>query len=157
LGLILLGGLALNLTPCVLPMIPINLPILGAGRENRDRRRSIVLGGAYGAGMALAYGGLGLVVVLTGSKFGALNSSPWFNFAIAVVFVVLGLAKLGYVPRFCNRHITHVLAEGVALTCEIARVDPNSPPWEAVAVRIWPVAVDSAFDAESANRHFGPE
>ena len=31
LALILLGGLALTLTPCVLPMIPINLAIIGAG------------------------------------------------------------------------------------------------------------------------------
>jgi thiol:disulfide interchange protein len=92
LGLILLGGLALNLTPCVLPMIPINLAILGAGTRNQNRRRGFLLGSTYGAGMALAYGVLGLVVVLTGSKFGALNASPWFNFAIAMVFVVLGLA-----------------------------------------------------------------
>jgi thiol:disulfide interchange protein DsbD len=92
LGLILLGGLALNLTPCVLPMIPINLAILGAGAKNQNRRRGFVLGSAYGSGMALAYGLLGLVVVLTGSKFGTLNSSAWFNFAIAFVFVVLGLA-----------------------------------------------------------------
>jgi thiol:disulfide interchange protein len=42
--------------------------------------------------MAMAYGTLGLVVVLTGSKFGTLNSSPWFNLAIAVVFAVLCLA-----------------------------------------------------------------
>jgi thiol:disulfide interchange protein DsbD len=92
LGLILLGGLALNLTPCVLPMIPINLAILGAGAANCHRRRGFTLGGAYGTGMALAYGALGLVVVLTGSKFGTLNSSPWFNFGMAVVFIVLGLA-----------------------------------------------------------------
>ncbi|HLP76590.1 MAG TPA: cytochrome c biogenesis protein CcdA [Candidatus Paceibacterota bacterium] len=91
-GLILLGGLALNLTPCVLPMIPINLAILGAGSRNQNRKRGFALGSAYGSGMALAYGLLGLVVVLTGSKFGTLNSSPWFNFAIAVVFIVLGLA-----------------------------------------------------------------
>ena len=91
-ALILLGGLALNLTPCVLPMIPINLAILGAGVNGGNRRRGIALGGAYGFGMALAYGGLGLVVVLTGSKFGTLNSSPWFNFSIALVFVVLGMA-----------------------------------------------------------------
>lgn len=91
-GLILVGGLALNLTPCVLPMIPINLAILGAGANGGNRRRGVALGGAYGLGMALAYGGLGLVVVLTGSKFGTLNSSPWFNFAVAAVFVVLGLA-----------------------------------------------------------------
>lgn len=91
-ALILLGGLALNLTPCVLPMIPINLAILGAGVNGANRRRGVALGTAYGIGMALAYGGLGVIVVLTGSKFGALNSSVWFNFAIAIVFVVLGLA-----------------------------------------------------------------
>ena len=91
-GLILLGGLALNLTPCVLPMIPINLAILGAGTGNGNKRRGFLLGMTYGAGMAAAYGGLGLVVVLTGAKFGTLNSSPWFNFAIAIVFCVLGLA-----------------------------------------------------------------
>ncbi len=92
LGLILLGGLALNLTPCVLPMIPINLAILGAGSQNQDRKRGFAMGSAYGAGMALAYGGLGLAVVLTGAKFGTLNSSAWFNFGIALVFAVLGLA-----------------------------------------------------------------
>lgn len=97
-SLILLGGLALNLTPCVLPMIPINLAILGAGARSGNRRRGLALGGAYGAGMALAYGGLGLAVVLTGSKFGALNSSPLFNFAIAVVFIVLGLAMFDRIP-----------------------------------------------------------
>jgi len=91
-GLSLVGGLALNLTPCVLPMIPINLAILGAGTTGGNRRRGFALGGAYGAGMALAYGGLGLAVVLTGARFGTLNSSPWFNFGIAIVFSVLGLA-----------------------------------------------------------------
>ncbi|MFO1476768.1 MAG: cytochrome c biogenesis protein CcdA [Verrucomicrobiota bacterium] len=91
-GLIMLGGLALNLTPCVLPMIPINLAILGAGSGNQGRGRGFALGSAYGAGMAMAYGGLGLAVVLTGSRFGTLNASPWFNFGIAIVFVFLGLA-----------------------------------------------------------------
>ena len=33
--LVFLGGLALNLTPCVLPMIPINLAIIGAGTQGR--------------------------------------------------------------------------------------------------------------------------
>ncbi len=88
---ILLGGLGLNLTPCVLPMIPINLAIIGAGAQAGSRRRGFALGATYGAGMATAYGALGAVVVLTGSKFGTLNSSPWFNIGIAVVFVALAL------------------------------------------------------------------
>ncbi len=90
--LILAGGLLLNLTPCVLPMIPVNLAILGAGAQGSSRLRGFGLGAAYGIGIALVYGGLGLVVVLTGSTFGVLNSMPWFNAVMALVFVILALA-----------------------------------------------------------------
>ena len=92
LALILVGGLALNLTPCVLPMIPINLAIIGAGAKAGSRMRGFALGGAYGLAMALVYGILGLVVILTAGTFGTINSSPWFNLSIAALFVVLGLA-----------------------------------------------------------------
>ncbi len=91
-ALVLLGGLALNLTPCVLPMIPINLAIIGAGSQGSRRGRGFLLGSVYGAAMALVYGALGLVVILTAGTFGTINASPWFNVAIAAVFVVLGLA-----------------------------------------------------------------
>jgi len=90
--IVLIGGLALNLTPCVLPMIPINLAIIGAGAQASSRTRGFLLGSAYGVAMAVVYGVLGLVVILTTGTFGTINSSPWFNFAIALVFVVLGLA-----------------------------------------------------------------
>ena len=95
--LIVLGGVGLNLTPCVLPLIPINLAIIGAGARASSRRRGFALGGTYGLGMALVYGVLGLVVVLTGSKFGTLNSSAWFNLGIAVVFLVLSLGMFDLV------------------------------------------------------------
>jgi hypothetical protein len=74
--LVLIGGLGLNLTPCVLPLIPINLAIIGAGRTARSRREGLLHGTAYGLGMSLTYGTLGLAVVLTGAKFGTVNSSP---------------------------------------------------------------------------------
>ncbi len=90
--IVLLGGLALNLTPCVLPMIPINLAIIGAGAQAGSRARGFLLGGAYGLAMAVVYGVLGLVVILTAGTFGTINASPWFNVAIAILFVVLGLA-----------------------------------------------------------------
>lgn len=89
---ILLGGLALNLTPCVLPMIPINIAIIGAGTQAGSRSRGFGLGAVYGLGIAIVYGILGLVVVLTGSQFGTLNSSPWFNLGIAILFLALSLA-----------------------------------------------------------------
>ncbi len=95
--LVLLGGLALNLTPCVLPLIPINLAIIGAGTQAGSRKRGFALGSAYGLAMAIVYGLLGLVVILTAGTFGTINSSPWFNLGIAVVFVVLALAMFDIV------------------------------------------------------------
>jgi thioredoxin:protein disulfide reductase len=95
--IILLGGLLLNLTPCVLPMIPINLAIIGAGTEAGSRRRGFLLGSTYGAAMAVVYGALGLAVILTAGTFGTINASPWFNASIAILFVVLGLAMFDVV------------------------------------------------------------
>jgi len=91
--LVLGGGLLLNLTPCVLPLIPINVAIIGAGARAGSRARGFALGGAYGLGIALVYGALGLVVVLgVSSAFGAINSTIWFNALIAVLFAALALA-----------------------------------------------------------------
>lgn len=101
--LILIGGLALNLTPCVLPLIPINLAIIGAGARSGSRLRGFLLGGSYGAGMALAYGSLGLIAALGGVTFGALNSSPWFNYGIAVLFLILGLAMFDLISIDLSR------------------------------------------------------
>jgi thioredoxin:protein disulfide reductase len=95
--LIFFGGLALNLTPCVLPMIPINLAIIGAGSKAGSKGRGFLLGGVYGAAMALVYGVLGVVVITTASTFGTINASPWFNLSIAIVFVVLALAMFDVV------------------------------------------------------------
>jgi thioredoxin:protein disulfide reductase len=90
--LVFLGGLALNLTPCVLPMIPINLAIIGAGAHAGSRGRGFLLGTVYGGAMAIVYGVLGVIVVTTASTFGTINASPWFNVAIAIVFAALALA-----------------------------------------------------------------
>ena len=90
------GGLALNLTPCVLPIIPINLAIIGAGvqgmKEGSSRGRGFALGGTYGLGIALVFGALGLIVVLGLGTFGAINANWWFSAGIAVLFIVLALA-----------------------------------------------------------------
>jgi thiol:disulfide interchange protein len=90
--LILFGGLALNLTPCVLPMIPINIAIIGAGAKSGSKLRGFTVGLMYGAGITLVYGLLGLVAILTGSTFGSINSTPYFNFGAGIIFIFLALA-----------------------------------------------------------------
>ena len=67
-------------------------PSIAKSRRWDSRGRGFLLGSAYGAAMAVVYGVLGLVVILTAGTFGTINASPWFNLAIAVLFVVLGLA-----------------------------------------------------------------
>ncbi len=84
--LVLLGGLAANLTPCVLPLVPVNLILVGRGWKR---------GAAYGAGIVCAYGALGLVAAFGSLAFGAMQSSPWFNLVAAVVFALLGLSMCG--------------------------------------------------------------
>jgi thiol:disulfide interchange protein DsbD len=106
--IVLIGGLALNLTPCVLPMIPINLAIIGAGTRAGSRARGFLLGGAYGAAMAIVYGVLGLVVILTAGTFGTINSSAWFNLGIAVLFVVLGLAMFDVITIDFSRYSSNM-------------------------------------------------
>ena len=119
LGLVLLGGFALNLTPCVLPMIPINLAIIGAGTRARSRSSGFLLGAAYGSAMAVVYGVLGAVVILTAGRFGTLNASPWFNAALAALFVLLALAMLDLLTidfsRFSNSRFGPQPGGGYAL------------------------------------------
>jgi len=110
--LVLVGGLALNLTPCVLPMIPINLAIIGAGAQAQSRSRGFLLGSAYGAAMAVVYGILGLVVILTAGTFGTINSSPWFNLGIAILFVVLGLAMFDLLLIDFSKYSTRFTGSG---------------------------------------------
>ncbi len=83
--LVLLGGLGMNLTPCVLPMVPINLMIIG---------KSSSRGALYGLGITLTYGTLGLLAAVGGLAFGEIQGSPWFNAVIAALFVVLSLALM---------------------------------------------------------------
>lgn len=93
--LVVLGGLGLNLTPCVLPMIPINLAIIGAGTGSTSRWQGFRRGTAYALGITLAYGVLGLLAAFGGRSFGSLNSSSIFNWVIAAVFLLLALGMFG--------------------------------------------------------------
>ena len=91
---LLVGGFLLNLTPCVLPLVPVNLALLGAGAGRPTRRRGFALAAAFGLGPAIAFGALGLFSALTGRAFGSLHASPVFHAAVAVVFCALALAML---------------------------------------------------------------
>lgn len=87
-------GLALNLTPCVYPMIPITIGFFGHQSEGRTRR---VLGLAlmYLLGIAITYSALGVMAALTGQMFGQWLQHPWVLMGIAAVMVLLALSLFG--------------------------------------------------------------
>lgn len=111
------AGVLLNASPCVLPMIPVTLAVLGAGAGSR--RRGALLGAAYGLGITAAYGALGLVCLTTGRALGTLQSSPWFLGGAALLLAVFGLSLLGVLPlidltRLASRPAAPAGAGGLA-------------------------------------------
>jgi len=92
--LIFLGGLALNLTPCVYPLIPITISYFGA-QASGSRLQSIFMGIFYALGMSITYSALGLFAAFTGSLFGTALQSPIVVIIISLVFIALALSMFG--------------------------------------------------------------
>ncbi len=92
--LVFLGGLALNLTPCVYPLIPITIGFFGSQSEGSTGRLTL-MGLMYLLGMALTYSVIGVVTSLSGAVFGALLQNPVVIIFVALVMVVLALSMFG--------------------------------------------------------------
>jgi len=93
--LLLFGwGLALNLTPCVYPVIPLTVSFFG-GQAHGQSRRAFLLAAVYVLGMATMYSALGVAAALSGRLFGAALQSPWVLAGIAAVLVALALSMFG--------------------------------------------------------------
>ncbi|MGO9527435.1 MAG: protein-disulfide reductase DsbD family protein [Verrucomicrobiia bacterium] len=92
---VFLGGLALNLTPCVYPMIAITVSYFGGQGGERNARRAFVSSLIYCLGIVLTYSTLGLIAALTGSLFGSALQSPVLLIGIALLLVALALSMFG--------------------------------------------------------------
>jgi thiol:disulfide interchange protein DsbD len=89
------GGLALNLTPCVYPLIPITVSYFG-GRSAQGKRGLIGHGICYIGGLTLTNSLLGVVAALTGGLIGALLQSPLVLIAIAAVLAAFAMSLFGF-------------------------------------------------------------
>jgi thiol:disulfide interchange protein DsbD len=92
--LIFLGGLALNLTPCVYPMIPITISYFGNQKAEKPR---VILGRAvaYVVGISVTYSALGVTAALTGRILGSTLQSPLVLMGISAVLVLLSFSMFG--------------------------------------------------------------
>ncbi len=104
--LVFLSGLALNLTPCVYPMIPITISYFGGQAQGR-KGSLIAHASLYIIGMAVTYSILGVFAAMTGSLFGTALQHPPVLIFIALIMVLLALSMFDVyefrMPAFLNR------------------------------------------------------
>lgn len=94
---IFVGGLALNLTPCVYPMIPITVSFFGGRTAGKNPKQvELVLHGlCYLLGLALTNSILGVMAALTGGLMGAMLQNPIVLVLISGILVFFATSLFG--------------------------------------------------------------
>lgn len=108
--LLLFGmGFLTSLTPCIYPMIPITLAVLGARTKGQSKFKSFTLSFTYVLGIAVTYSILGVAAAKTGALFGAALANVYVVTAIGLLFVAMGLSMYGLfelqVPAFLRNSV----------------------------------------------------
>ncbi len=98
--LIFLAGIGLSFTPCIYPMIPITVAVIGgqaAGGQSTARKplTAFFLSLIYVLGIAIVYSAMGVTAASTGALFGAALQSPWVIGFVVAVFVALAMSMFG--------------------------------------------------------------
>ncbi|MEZ6056781.1 MAG: thioredoxin family protein [Planctomycetaceae bacterium] len=89
-----LGGLILNIMPCVLPVLPIKA-LSFVQQAGESRQRIIMLNLAYTLGVVAVFMLLGGMAALAGANWGALFQTSGFNLVMACVIFAMALSLLG--------------------------------------------------------------
>jgi len=116
LAIIFLGGFLTSLTPCVLPLIPITLLIIGV-RAEHPLRRNLLLSCSLVLGLALTYSFLGVLAVALGKSLGFVFQQKWFVIVLAFFFFSLSLSMFGlyeiHLPRQLRHRLHHIKGHGI--------------------------------------------
>jgi thiol:disulfide interchange protein DsbD len=91
--LVFLAGMGASLTPCVYPMIPITMAVIGA--KGGGKAKGFLLSLALVLGMAVTYTTLGVVAAKSGAAFGAFAQKPAFLIPVSLIFAVFALSLFG--------------------------------------------------------------
>lgn len=96
--LALLAGIGVSLTPCVYPMIPVTLGVLGArgAAEGSALGIRVLRAAVFVLGMVLTYATLGVASALLGKGFGSWIQHPAVTLTMATLFAALALSYLGF-------------------------------------------------------------
>ena len=88
-------GVLMSLSPCIYPMIPITLAVIGARSQEKGALHGLGLSLTYVLGMALVYAVLGALSASVFSGITALMQSPWVVGPIALLLLVLAFSMFG--------------------------------------------------------------
>ena len=88
------GGIALNLTPCIYPLIPITVSYFG-GQSAGGQRKLLVHGVCYIGGLATTNSVLGVVAAMTGGMLGSLLQQPIVLVLVAAVLIFFASSLFG--------------------------------------------------------------
>lgn len=90
-----LAGVLTSFTPCIFPMIPITLAVLGNDSEKRSRGQNFLISCIYVLGIATTYSVLGLIAASSGTLFGASLGNPYVLSIVCFVFLAMALSMYG--------------------------------------------------------------
>jgi len=90
---VFLGGLALNLTPCVYPLIGVTIAYFGS--QGGSHRRVMFLAIVFVLGIALMFSAVGVAVAMSGGLFGAAMRNPFVLVALSIVLLTLAASSFG--------------------------------------------------------------
>lgn len=89
------AGIFTSFTPCIFPMIPITLAVLGNHSNERTRLQNFISSCIYVLGIATTYSILGLIAASSGGLFGASLGNSWVLGAVCVIFLAMALSMYG--------------------------------------------------------------
>lgn len=89
-----IAGIGVSFTPCIYPMIPITVAIVG-GQTGNKPIRGFYLSLVYVLGISVVYSALGVVAASTGALFGSAVNSPWVVGVVAFIFTALAFSMFG--------------------------------------------------------------
>ena len=90
---VFLGGLALNLTPCVYPLIGVTIAYFGS--QGGGHRRVMFLAIFFVLGIALMFSAVGVAVAMSGGLFGAAMRNPYVLIALSMMLLTLAASCFG--------------------------------------------------------------
>lgn len=90
---VFLAGMGASLTPCVYPMIPITMAIVGA--KGSGKAKGLALSAMLVLGMAVTYTTLGVLAARSGAAFGAFAQKPSFLIPVSLLFAAFALSLFG--------------------------------------------------------------